>query len=153
MGQAATVKVLNVGKLSSKLQAMGDAMAGKALEQALSSGALLIQNEAKVNAPVLTGELARSITHETQSSGQSAVARIGTNKIYAPIQEFGGSIDVTPRMRAFLHAAKDIHLKASTNTINIPAQPYLRPAFDSELDNAKKEVAVSLKIIVDKSAS
>jgi hypothetical protein len=47
----------------------------------------------------------------------------------AAAQEFGATIKVTPRMRAFLHA-KGLHLKPSTKAIVIPPRPYVRPAWD-----------------------
>jgi len=47
----------------------------------------------------------------------------------AAVQEFGATIKVTPRMRAFLHA-KGLHLKPSTKAIVIPPRPYIRPAWD-----------------------
>ncbi len=47
----------------------------------------------------------------------------------AAVQEFGATIKVTPRMRAFLHA-KGLHLKPSTKAIVIPPRPYIRPAWE-----------------------
>lgn len=47
----------------------------------------------------------------------------------AAVQEFGATIKVTPRMRAFLHA-KGLHLKATTKAIVIPPRPFVRPAWD-----------------------
>jgi hypothetical protein len=47
----------------------------------------------------------------------------------AAVQEFGATIKVTPRMRAFLHA-RGLHLKRTTKAIVIPPRPYVRPAWD-----------------------
>ncbi len=44
------------------------------------------------------------------------------------IHEFGASIKVTPKQRAFLHYL-GIHLKGSTTQINIPARKPLRTTF------------------------
>jgi hypothetical protein len=49
----------------------------------------------------------------------------------AAVQEFGATIKVTPRMRAFLHA-KGLHLKPSTKAIVIPPRPYVRPAWEED---------------------
>lgn len=59
---------------------------------------------AKRNAPVDTGTLRRSITHELSRRGLAKTVRIGTNIYYAIFQEIG--------------------------TIFHPAHPYLRPALD-----------------------
>ena len=48
---------------------------------------------------------------------------------YAPIQEFGGQIEVTPKMRGFLAANYGIYLKASKTHITIPARSFLRTTF------------------------
>ncbi len=44
---------------------------------------------AKTNAPVLTGHLRRSLTHELGVSGFDQFVRIGTNVNYAIFQELG----------------------------------------------------------------
>ena len=54
---------------------------------------------------------------------------IGSDLVYSAIHEFGGTIRVTPKMRAFLHY-KGIHLKKTTTQITMPKRPYLRPGFD-----------------------
>lgn len=48
---------------------------------------------------------------------------------YAPAQEFGAKIKVTAKMRGFLAANYDIHLKASTTHIVIPPRPFMRTTF------------------------
>ena len=67
-----------------------------------------------------TGELRRSIHY--RASDKDVV--IGSNLKYAPIHNFGGSINVTHKMRNYLHF-KGIHLKKSTMQIKIPARPFL----------------------------
>lgn len=49
----------------------------------------------------------------------------------AAVQNYGAHINVTPKMRAFLHYL-GIHLKDSTGEIVIPARPFM--------DNAKKRI-------------
>lgn len=56
---------------------------------------------------------------------------------YAAINEFGMTIPVTPKMRAWMHY-QGIHLKKSTSVIKIPARPFLR---DSGEQNLTKWVA------------
>lgn len=48
-----------------------------------------------------------------------------TNAELGAVHEFGCTINVTPKMRAFLHSI-DIHLKPETNTVVIPTRSFLR---------------------------
>lgn len=48
----------------------------------------------------------------------------------ANVQEFGASIPVTPKMRAFFRGAFKINLKKSTTVINIPSRPFIRQTID-----------------------
>lgn len=49
----------------------------------------------------------------------------------ATVQEFGCKIDVTPKMRAYLHS-QGLHLSASTTQINIPERSFIRSGFDAQ---------------------
>ena len=67
-----------------------------------------------------TGALRRSIHYEPSPRS----VKIGTNLDYAMIHQYGGDIKVTPKMRKYLHS-QGIHLRNTTNTIHIPARPFL----------------------------
>lgn len=58
-----TVRVVGVPGAQRALRRLGDRVE-EALPAAVEAGALLVENEAKVLAPKLSGNLARSITHE-----------------------------------------------------------------------------------------
>ena len=77
-----------------------------------------IQRDGKILSD--TGELKKSVQYQAYKNG----VIIGSKLKYARIHQFGGSIKVTPKMRAFLHF-KGIHLKKTTQVIKIPARPYL----------------------------
>jgi HK97 gp10 family phage protein len=68
----------------------------------LAKAAVRVERRAKQLAPVDTGRLRSSVTHEVGRDGRGLVATIGTNVNYAPYVEFG-----TRRMRpqAFLRPA------------------------------------------------
>jgi len=60
----------------------------------------------------------------------------------ATIQEFGATIKVTEKMRAFLHH-KGIHLRKDTTHIEIPSRPFLRNTMDKNkerLDRINAEI-------------
>ena len=68
-----------------------DSAAGKYLTRK----AITTVRHAKRNAPVDTGRLRSSITHEVGGDPEGIVARVGTNVEYAPHLEYG-----TSRMKA-----------------------------------------------------
>lgn len=65
----------------------------------------------------------------------------------AGIHEYGCKIEVTPKMRIWLHA-HGLHLKPSTTTINIPERSFLRSGYDKHhkevIDKCEKALASAL---------
>ena len=89
----------------------------KALLRGLETCGLVAEGYAKKLAPVDTGNLRNSITHEVDD-GEPAVY-IGTNVEYAPYQELG--------------------------TIHIKAQPFLKPAVADHSNTYRKIIENELK--------
>lgn len=58
-----------------------------------------------------------------------------TTKGIARVHEFGVNIPVTDKMRKYLSAALDIHLKASTTHIHIPERSFLRNGMERGIDD------------------
>lgn len=82
-------------------------------ERTIQQIAVFVEAEAKLRAPVDTGHLRRSISHEVEHSETQSKAYVGTNVEYAPYVEFGV-------------ASK-----------NIKPQPYLRPAIEENRDKIR----------------
>lgn len=97
------VRVLGEARLAAKLAAIEPALRA-AMQREVKIAAVNIERGAKQRAPVDTGRLRNSITHEITEGGLNA--QVGSNVEYAPFQEFG-----TRRTRA---------------------QPFLFPAFEEE---------------------
>lgn len=89
----------------------------KALLRGLETCGLVAEGYAKKLAPVDTGNLRNSITHEVDD-GEPA-AYIGTNVEYAPYQELG--------------------------TINMDANPFLKPAVAANANTYRKIIEKELK--------
>ena len=109
------------------------------LEAATTAAALIVENAAKNNAPYVTGTLKRSIDHQTkEKSVEKVVVVVGTNVEYAAIQEFGGTITAknAPNL-VFQTADGEWH---SVPSVEIPAQPYLRPALDENREKVKDKI-------------
>jgi len=79
-------------------------------ERTIQQIAIFVEAEAKLRAPVDTGHLRRSISHEVENSETQSKAYVGSNAEYAAATEFGV-------------ASK-----------NIKPQPYLRPAIEENRD-------------------
>ncbi len=65
------------------------------LKQGMTKACLLVERDAKINAPHKTGRLRSSITNRLEIEGDQLIGIVGTNVEYASFQEFG-----TSRMRA-----------------------------------------------------
>ena len=131
-----TVSVKGGEELARKLAALSEAMQGQALEAAMRSGALLVQNDAKQLAPFRTGTLRRSIHTEVEATGPGrAEAMVGTDVVYAARVEFG--FEGTDK---------------AGRTYHQPPQPYLRPALDENIEAATREIGEALSEIIDQVA-
>lgn len=90
------------------------------IEQALLNGALMVERDAKKNAPVDTGRLRQSITHQHKDFGsKNPYVEVGTNIQYGSSVEFGTSKQA--------------------------AQPFLFPAYNSNKSKILKELANAFK--------
>lgn len=64
-------------------------LSGGAIFSAVQQGTLIVQRDAKINAPVKTGSLRASIIPSVSASGPTVIGIVGTNIYYAGFQEFG----------------------------------------------------------------
>ncbi len=145
------VEIIGLPELEAKLARLSDALRGSFLETAVKSGAKLIEGPAKEKVPVKTRNLKRSIHIEASSTSTTAEAKIGTDVVYAAIQEFGGTI--VPKSKPYLVFKTKDGAWHSVKSVEIPAHPYLRPAFDENKDKTVKEVGDALEILIKKVAS
>jgi HK97 gp10 family phage protein len=129
--------------LPKKLKKIADKAASN-MEAAVISGALLVQNDAKENAPYKTGDLRGSIHVEPMISGKDeTIVKVGPSVIYGRIQEYGGTIRTkNAPWLVFRTADGNWH---KVKSVEIPAHPYLRPAFDGNKDKVEREIRRALK--------
>lgn len=123
----AIATILNLDKLLDKL----DDIQNVDLTTPLTRACLTVENAAKENCPVDTGELRASITYNIQGK----TGEVGTNVEYAPYVEYGtGVFAAAGNGRqdrwSYQDAKGDWH-----STIGQRPQPYLQPALDSNKDN------------------
>lgn len=137
-------------ELVAKLKKLSDEVAGEALENAVVSGALLVQNRAKENAPFITGNLRRSV-HIGGHSGESELAAsetgtdIGGNKSDRDHAEVlvGTNVEYARRIEYGFSGTDSLG-----RSYNQPPQPYLRPAMDEKKSAVAKEIGEALKILL-----
>jgi HK97 gp10 family phage protein len=136
-----TIRVQGSDAIRRKLNRVGEVGKGQMLVRALTAAALPVQNEAKRNAPYESGNLRRSIhiggrddlnpdagtvidrtgtpVPDPDVDATAAAVYVGTDVVYAAAQEFG--------------------------TQHIAAQPYLRPAADTQRPAVVSEVAAAMR--------
>lgn len=132
-------KGVKVIKLDDRFKEVIAAASGENIMKALLAGGEVVRNHAKLNIQaqelVDTSNLLNSISVQEGSGGKTdATIEIGTNVEYAAIHEFGGAIHQTNAWG-----------KGITQTIHIPARPYLRPALDENVNSISDAVGASLK--------
>lgn len=70
------------------------------------------------------------------------------NAWLAGIHEYGCTITVTPKMRAFLHH-QGLHLKESTTVIKIPERSFLRTGHDENINRIIKQTERAIGQVID----
>lgn len=74
-----------------------------------------------------TGEMLSQLDHKVIRNTVE-VGVFGSRAGIAKIQEFGKKINVTPKMRKYLHT-QGLHLKAGTTQVVIPERSFMRSSF------------------------
>ncbi len=146
-----TIKVDGIEGLEKNLNNIQDKISA-VLAPAAKAGADIIRDEARRRAPIMTGNLRRGIISQiTWDKGKSAAfAGAGMDKsMNETFVKFG-----QPQKRAKLSEAKTLKqlVKAPTpkryyypsaqeyGTKNMPANSFMRPAFDSKKNAARNEI-------------
>ena len=112
-----------------------EAMAGH-VDEELAKGTWKIKSK--------TGNLRQSIGHRVMQIGQSWVGIVGTNMVYARIQEVGGEVTVTWKMRnkmfyLWKETGNELYYKLGLKTpgtkIKIPAHWYMKQTAEKYQDD------------------
>lgn len=101
------------------------------LENAMKKAVLLVERDAKKNAPRGDGDLARSITSKIETSGEEIIGTVFTPLFYAPYVEYGTGLfaeDGDGRKDVPWHYQDDAGEWHTTS--GQKPQPFMRPALD-----------------------
>lgn len=91
MADGFKIEIKGVKELQSKFKNIGDELQ-KALSEAVSAGAVVVERDAKIRVPVLTGNLRNSIREFKKNESPGRVeSQVGTDVEYGPAVEFGTS--------------------------------------------------------------
>ena len=81
--------VRGLEEVQAEMERVARDLAGGPMVDAMRDATLLVQRDAKINAPVDTGRLRASITPEVRPFGDTIQGVVGSNVEYAPYQELG----------------------------------------------------------------
>ncbi len=87
--------------------------------------------------PYQTGDLKRSITHSVEASANKITGSIGSNKVYARIQEFGGTIK--PKNGKYLRF-KGSYGWATVKSVTIKGSLYMTRAIKDNMAKFKQRL-------------
>lgn len=105
------------------------------LSTALNKSGIVVENNAKRNCPVDTGDLRRSITHELEDEN---TVKIYTSKEYAPYVEFGTGLFATNgngRQDRWSYQDDEGNWHS---TIGQHPQPFMQPALYNSTTDVQK---------------
>ncbi len=140
----------------SELHALGTRYAGAEpvvrdeLTKAMTRSALLVEGQARRVAPVDTGRLRGSITHEVRPFGGGVRGTVGTTVVYAPPVEIGRRAGAAmPPAGALLGwmgrhgipASAEFVVRRAIGRRGIPARPFLRRALREMEGRIRQEFA------------
>ena len=132
--QQAAARVGNYGATQVKKGIVSGAPGG---QKFAPNSQLTVQRKGSSSPLIDKGDLVGSVTYQVIDANNVFIGvKKGKEVNIAAVHEFGCTIGVTPKMRAYLHH-QGVHLRASTQYINIPPRPFLRPVLHGSEFKAK----------------
>ena len=146
MAVTGSIKLIGGKELDRKLKALPRKVAKKILRQALRAGAKIILAQAKANAPVATGQLKKSL--KVRAMKRTRKGTVGF-KVQTKAGDFKGDEFYGSFLEYGFRRGKRPGKGAEYTREIVPAQPFMRPAFDSKKDEAVAVISkeLSAKIV------
>jgi HK97 gp10 family phage protein len=127
-------QVLGLTKLLKRLESVPAKIAKKMFRKSLREGAKVIQKEVKRRAPRRTGALRRGITVR---AGRRSRITASVNILTPSREKLGLPLEATGYYPAVIEYGAPRR--------GVPADPYIRPAFESKRDEAERVIAANLR--------
>lgn len=147
-----SVKIEGADRLVEKLNRISRALRGQVAKEAVHAGGLQVQNNARLNirhtfSRHQTGGLSNSISTSSRIVGEGAEADVAVHKVYARIQELGGTIRPLPSNKRGLLFWRDpdsgkLH---AARSVTLPPRPYLAPA----IKDHQSDVLGAMEKVID----
>jgi len=133
-------------ELAENLKKLPQNVARKHLRGATSKGAALIRNKARELAPKDTGEMAKDIQIKRERTEGDHIAS------HSVFVRSGRKSRLSGKKR---NVDKDswYWFQQEFGNVKMPAQPFMRPAFESEKENAVDEIGAELDKRIQKEAA
>lgn len=147
MSKAATIRVDLSGQqdIINALKRAGS-RADAVMEDAVEAGAEIIREEASSQASKTSGQLSEHIEVAVERQGADITASVGPDRdrFWGLFVEFGADEhEISPKNAAALKF-EGVYRAHATHP-GVPAQPFLRPAFDEKSDEAEEAIIEALR--------
>jgi len=145
--------------LKNNVKAIRGVVTGAALKSAVMAGGQTLENYAKINVEKtfshkstggagLGGSIQTVVSTSTETKAE---VDVGPTVIYGRIHEFGGIVlPVHAKMLSWIDV--DTGERVFANKVQIPARPYLRPAFDEHKDEIVDAMMHQVKKAIEQAA-
>ena len=148
-----TVEFEGADKLVEKLNRIGHFLQAQVAKEAVDAGAKQVQNYARLNIRTTfskhqTDGLSNSISTTSRTVGNGGEAEVRVSKVYARIQELGGTIRPLPTNKRGLLIWRDPDTGKlmTAKQVTLPPRPYLRPA----MTDHQSDILRSMSGVIDK---
>lgn len=138
------IQVKGLAELQKFLDTLAPRIEANIMRGALRAGAKVIQAEAKNNVPVKSGELKKSINFGTKLRKGRVTASIRTKLFYARFVEFGTAAHIIGGKNGGWLSFGGTFTRAVDHP-GAKAHPFMRPALDSQAQNAVIATAEYIK--------
>lgn len=150
-------KLEGAKEFDAMLKQLPGRVAGRVAANALRAGARIIRDETKIQVPVLTGELQRSIKvitgrAERRDARIVHVGVFGKESGLAHIIEFGTGPRIAKDPDGFMTFVVNGQFVRKRAVAALPARPFLRPAADSKVGEALNRIGDVLGDGIEKEA-
>ena len=143
---ADTKNLIGFAEMAKRLRDLGPKVGRKHLRAATSKGAAVIKKKARELAPVDTGEMRKDIQQKREKTAGDHIASFSVYTRSGKRSRLSGKARNVDK-DSFYWKFQEF------GTAKMPAQPFMRPAFESEKENAVDEIGAELDKRIQKEAA
>lgn len=148
------IEIKGIIEARKKMEQVVADLHGAPMLNAMRDATLMVQRDAKKNAPVDTGRLRASITPEIRMDGNDVVGVVGSNVAYSPFQELGtrahwappGALDTWAKR----HGMSAFVVMRAIAVRGIAPRRYLQSAFETNKPRIIARFDKAVREIVNK---